>query len=199
MSKQQMSVEEQETKGFDDNGADNLHDIGQKNQPNGSNLSQTEIFDLLRNKRRRSVVRYLLEHDQSSSLSDVAEHIAADENDITVQELSSAQRKRVYIGLYQCHLPKMDSLGVIAYDKDRGTIELQDSATQLLPYLDGENEEGADDADRSGVVLVIAACIVGLVSLGTLGLGRLAVISSTGWTLVSIAGIALIVGIQYLD
>lgn len=194
-----MSGKEQETQKVDDNGIDNLRGIGQKNQSNGSNLSQNEVFDLVKNKRRRYVIRYLFDHGRSSSLSDVAEYIAADENDISVQELSSSQRKRVYIGLYQCHLPKMDSLGVIAYDKNRGTIELQDSTSQLLPYLDVEKEEGAEDAERNGVVLVIAACIAGLVSLGTLGIGRPAAISATGWTLVSIAGIALIVGIQYLD
>jgi hypothetical protein len=151
----------------------------------------------LKNSRRRSVIRYLLEHDGSGVLSDVAEEIAAEENDVTVRELSSDQRKRVYIALYQCHLPKMDSLGLVEYDKDRGTIELQDSVAQLSTYLDTPEPTAEDDIDRNRVEIAFSACIVALVSVGTLGIGGLSAIPAAGWTLVSIVGIIVIVGLQY--
>ncbi|MFD1597412.1 DUF7344 domain-containing protein [Halobellus rarus] len=171
--------------------------LGRTTRRNGSSLSKDETFDLLKNSRRRGVIRYLHDHGGSAVLSDVAEHIAAEENGVTVRELSSDQRKRVYIGLYQSHLPKLDSAGVIEYDKNRGTIERQDSLTQLEEYLDIEGQETEGGADRNGAVLAVAACVVGLVTLGVLGIGGLSAIPAAGWTLVSVVGIIAIVGLQY--
>ncbi|WP_128905545.1 DUF7344 domain-containing protein [Halorubrum amylolyticum] len=179
----------------------NLEAIGKASRSNGSALEKGEIFDLLKNSRRRSIIQYLRTHDGYAELNDVAEHIAADENDITVRELSSNQRKRVYIGLYQCHLPKMDTMGVVEYDKNRGTIELQDSVSQLLVYMDSvdedEREEQAPDRDR--LAPAIAAAVVGVVGLGTLGIGALATVPAAGWTLLCVAGIVAILGVQYVD
>ena len=96
------------------------------------------IFDILKNQRRRHVLRYLREHE-TTTLSDLAEHVAALENEKDVRSLTSSERKRVYVGLYQCHLPRMSDAGVIDFDSDRGRIELRDSAEQLDEYLDVED------------------------------------------------------------
>lgn len=113
-------------------------------------VNKDDIFEILKNSRRRGVLRYIEERcgEESVSLSDVAEHIAAKENDVTVAMLSSKQRKRVYVGLYQCHLPKMDEAGVIDFNKARGTIELRESASVLYPYL--YLDEEADASEESG-------------------------------------------------
>ena len=104
-------------------------------EPEIQRLSLDVIFELLRVSRRREVLWYLEENEGTARLDELAEHIAAKENDIELEELTSSQRKRVYIGLYQCHLPKMDDSGVIDYDQARGTIELRRTAQQLYPYL----------------------------------------------------------------
>jgi hypothetical protein len=93
------------------------------------------IFDILKNQRRRHVLRYLREN-QTTTLSDLAEHVAALENDKSVHSLTSSERKRVYVGLYQCHLPRMNDAGVIEFDSDRGRIELNETAEYLEPYLE---------------------------------------------------------------
>jgi hypothetical protein len=114
-------------------------------------LSLSTTFELLKNRRRRDTLEYLLEHDGESTLSDLAEHIAALENDIEIAQLSSDQRKRVYIGLYQCHLPKMDGAGVIDFDKHRGTVVLREEARQLVPYLKAQSgQTGTPQPDASG-------------------------------------------------
>lgn len=181
-------------------GADvsNLDGIGSTSRAGGSELSKGEIFDLLKNRRRRTVIRFLREHDGYAELNDLAEYIAAKENDIDVRQLSSDQRKRVYIGLYQCHLPKMDSLGVVDYDKDRGTIELQASVSQLLEYmdLDRDGPEETAESPRAWAVPAVAAAVVAVVTLGTLGLGPLSAVPAVTWTLVSVVGILTIVGLQ---
>lgn len=102
----------------------------------GYELPLDEVFETLKNSRRRETLRYLRENGGETTLSDVAEHIAALENDTTVRAISSAQRKRVYVGLYQCHLPKMDDTDVIDFEQNRGTIELGPNAEQLYPYLE---------------------------------------------------------------
>jgi len=176
----------------------NLDGIGATSREGGSDLTKGEIFDLLKNRRRRTVIRYLRENDGYAELNDLAEYIAAKENDIEIRQLSSDQRKRVYIGLYQCHLPKMDSLGVIDYNKDRGNIELQASVSQLLEYmdLDQNDSEEAADPDRAWAIPAVAGSIVTLVTIGSLGLGPFATVPAAVWTLVSVLGIITIVGLQ---
>lgn len=99
-------------------------------------LSLDLIFEVLKNRRRRDVIRYLKEQNERTSLSDLAEHVAALENDTTTQALTSSQRKRVYVGLYQCHLPKMDDMDIVDFNQDRGYVELGANVDQLDPYLD---------------------------------------------------------------
>lgn len=114
---------------------------------NAATLSKDTVFEALTNSRRRATLYYLDENGGASNIGDLAEHIAAAENDISVPELTSAQRKRVYIGLYQCHLPKLDEMGIVEFDKHRGTVALEpDGAAQVFPYLRldplGESADG---------------------------------------------------------
>jgi hypothetical protein len=102
---------------------------------NARRLSKDVIFEVLKNRRRRDVLEYLQSTEGSVTLSELAERIAAWENDIPMSALNSTQRKRVYVALYQTHLPKMDDVGVIEYDSDRGTVELSENADLLRMYL----------------------------------------------------------------
>ena len=99
-------------------------------------LSKDVIFELLKNRRRREVLKYLLEAEETVTLGELAEQIAAWENNTEVNALNSDQRKRVYVALYQTHLPKMDDAGIVDYDQDRGLISLADNADLLMMYLD---------------------------------------------------------------
>lgn len=104
-------------------------------------ISSDVAFDVLRNARRRYVLYYLRE-ESPRELGELAEHIAARENDVSVEALSSKQRKSVYTALYQTHLPKLANVGVVQYDRDRGVVWLADAADQLDPYLqEGGNED----------------------------------------------------------
>jgi hypothetical protein len=97
--------------------------------------SKDLIFGLLSNQRRRWVLRYLAENGPETTLSDLAEHIASLENDKPIRAVTSSERKRVYIALYQMHLPKMDDTGFIDFNQHRGTVELRPEADQLYMYL----------------------------------------------------------------
>lgn len=94
------------------------------------------MFDVLKNRRRRRVLEILHEQEGQTTLSAMAECLAAIENDKPREMLSSQERKRVYIGLYQFHLPRMDRAGVIEFDRNRGTIEACEKLAAYHPYAD---------------------------------------------------------------
>jgi len=160
-------------------------------------LTKNDVFDILKNERRRAVVRYLLEHDGSADLSDVAEHVAARENGTDVRRLSSQERKRVRIALYQCHLPRMDAARVIEFDKDRGGIELRDVASQLQVYLDVEAQNGRNPGSSSRFAFALAVGVAALVVAGTLGFGPLSAVPPVGWVAVSSLTLVAIAGHQW--
>lgn len=115
-------------------------------------LPKDLIFDLLSAKRRRNVLEYMAEHGEETTLSDLANHIAAAENDTEIRLLDSQQRKRVYVALYQCHLPRMDDADVIDFEHARGTVQLRPNATVLYRYMrlsSGDSEATGADSDRS--------------------------------------------------
>ncbi|WP_435159747.1 DUF7344 domain-containing protein [Haladaptatus sp. DFWS20] len=116
--------------------------------PNGevpNELPKDKIFHILQTQRRRHALRYLKEQDGAVEMRDLAEQVAAWENDTTLQALASDERQRVYIALYQSHLPKLDNEGIINYNQSRGIVERGPLADQFDPYLETANTDGADD------------------------------------------------------
>lgn len=148
--------------------------------PDGEDeFTKDDMFHLLQNSRRRGVLRYLRGSEGRVRMRDVAEQVAAWENDTTVKQLSSKERQRVYIALYQRHLDSLDKEGVIDYNKSRGYVEPLPLAEKLEPYLDDpSHDEDVDDdqeaerlwpANYAGVTVIgtalFAAVQVGLVTI----------------------------------
>jgi len=119
---------------------------------NQSALSQDEAYDLLSSARRRYVISHLRSREGPVVLSDLSERLAAWENDIPVDELSDKQIKRIYVSLYQTHLPKLEDAGLIEYDKERSTLELRSEAEDLDEYL----PKSEDDSEGVGWQTVYA-------------------------------------------
>jgi hypothetical protein len=102
-------------------------------------LTLDRKFELLKNQRRRRVIRHLMENGESSTTGELAEHVAVLENDKPhVGAITSKERKAAYVGLYQCHLPKMDDYGIIEFNQARGRVELTELAYELEDYLGWE-------------------------------------------------------------
>lgn len=98
-------------------------------------LSQDLVFDILSSPRRRYVLYYLRQADEPVELTTLAEHVAAWENDTDPEDLTEQEKKRVYVSIYQTHIPKLDEAGVVDYDKDEGTITLSKDATFIEEHL----------------------------------------------------------------
>lgn len=159
-------------------------------------LSKDELFEILKNQRRRDALHFLKVNEGAVNLSDMSEYIAAKENGIDINALSSSQRKRVYIGLYQCHLPKMASFGVIDFDKDRGTIALRPAAKLLDSYLDDEpSASDSNDELRMGAAATVAL----FVAAGLAGAPVLSALPAAGWAIVSTITLLAFAASEALD
>ncbi|WP_415379398.1 hypothetical protein [Halosimplex sp. TS25] len=112
-------------------------------------LGKNELFHLLQNERRRAVIRYLEGTDQTVKMRDVAEQVAAWEHDTTVRALTSDERQRVYIALYQSHLDTLDEAGVIDYNKSRGLVDPQPALDEVASYI--EDQPAADEPEDDSV------------------------------------------------
>ena len=138
-----------------------------------SQLGINETFEILKNDRRRMVLSYLRTNDGAATLKELADYVTAEENNVDISSITSSQRKRVYVGLYQFHLPKMSDMDIIEYDKGRGTVTLTNKGLRIC-----ESHEGSqvDPEKWAYVYLIIAALgfsgltISWLLSSHTLGL-----------------------------
>lgn len=113
-------------------------------------LTADQIFRLLRNERRRTVLRHLRREGGTVHVRDLAEQAAAREHDTPVRALTSAERERVSVSLYHSHLPKLDDAGVVEYDRDRDVVERTPLADRLDRYLSPVDADAAtDDGDSA--------------------------------------------------
>lgn len=119
-----------------------------------SKLSSNEVFQILQTNRRRDVIDYLLAKEGPVKMGHLAEVIAAKEHETTVAQLTPTQRQRVYISLYQTHLPKLDEKGIIDYNKPRGIVRPADRLELFQSYLEAANsrdgERRESDLDSLG-------------------------------------------------
>lgn len=110
---------------------------------NNEELSQDTVFDVLSSARRRDTIKILREEETPIELTTLAEIVAARENDTTVEELSSQDRKRVYVSLYQTHVPKLVDVGIVEHDTDSGEVWLTPKASAIEQYLENPEQSKA--------------------------------------------------------
>lgn len=123
-----------------------------RNDRQRTDLSLDEVCHLLQSRRRRDLLRYLADHDDPVPLSDVAEQMAAAENDSDPDQITPEQRKRVYISLYQNHIPQLEEAGIVEYDSDDATVVGRPPAQHLyeaIIRLQTVAADYADDEDES--------------------------------------------------
>lgn len=116
--------------------ARNSHHPWVMSQPSDQSLSQDVVFDLLSSSRRRFVLQYLSQRERPVAFSELANELAAWENDTDVESITERQRKRVYVSLYQTHIPKLEEAGIVAYDQDSGEVQLRSRMRRLSAHLD---------------------------------------------------------------
>ena len=96
--------------------------------------SRDELFHVLRNQRRRFAIHHLKREDDPVDVGELATQVAAWENEVTTEEVTSTQRRRVYNALQQTHIPELDDTGLV--EVERRDVELTERAQELDIYLE---------------------------------------------------------------
>ncbi|WP_246066453.1 DUF7344 domain-containing protein [Halorubrum cibi] len=147
------------------------------------------MFSLLSNPRRRFILQYLNRTGESIQLQDLATEVAAWENETEPEALTDKQRKRLYVSLYQTHIPKLEEAGIVDYDGDTGDIRLTDRGSDLNRYLDAEAPKDGDARPWGRYYLLVTLLgflVYGLITIGG-ELGRTEmVLIGTGWVLLTV-------------
>ncbi|TYL37511.1 transcriptional regulator [Natronococcus pandeyae] len=129
-------------------------------------LEESEVFHILGNDRRRSIVQLLAEESGQVDVSDVATEIAAAESDST--PVPNNLYKSVYVSLQQTHLPQLQEDAVIEYDSDAKTIRPGPNFDDVLGYVDGST------TNHSSILqLHLGLCLLGLFLIALAGVDAL--------------------------
>jgi hypothetical protein len=126
-------------------------------------IDPAEVHDILRNDRRRRVLEQLQRRLEPLSLRELSERIA--ERETGESPPPRNVRESVYNSLHQTHLPKLDDLDVVAYDKDRKTVQLQEPAREVDVYMEVVSPYGITWAGyyrtfaALGLLVVVAATV----------------------------------------
>ena len=146
-----------------------------------TDLSKDDLFDVLANQRRRFVVHLLKRAEAPTvTIGKLADQIAAWENDRSVREVTGNQRKRVYTSLQQSHLPKMDDIGLVEFNKSRGTVQPTEAFNDVDVYLDVV--EGRE-IPWSEYYIGLSAVAAGLLAAVWIGAWPFVLLPEIAWTL----------------
>jgi DNA-binding transcriptional ArsR family regulator len=137
--------------------------------------TRDELFHVLRNRRRRFAIHHLKHADDPVDVGDLATQIAAWENDVPVEAVTSKQRRRVYNALQQTHVPELDDTGLV--ETERREVELTERAAELDVYL--ELVDGRD-IPWSEYYLGIGAVGAAVTAVTALNVGPFAAIPDVG-------------------
>ena len=155
--------------------------VGQGGTGPTTDISEDDLYEVLANRRRRFAVHLLKrESEDSVEIGEMAERIAAWENEVEVAEITGSDRKRVYTALQQSHLPKVDDAGVVKFDKDRGTVEPTPALEGVDLYMDVV--EGRD-IPWSEYYLGLSGIAVALTAAVWAGAWPFTLLPDTAWTL----------------
>ena len=141
------------------------------------------------------MLSYLHDHDGPVDLMDLANEIAAWENDTPVEELTDKQSKRVYVSVYQTHVPKLVSTNLIEYDSESGLIELSDRANEIERYMPDADDERPWHRYYALLALVSAAFYTGV----ALGVPLLNVLPEAVAGVVVVLAFAVLSAVHYVD
>lgn len=155
-----------------------------------------DVFDLLASSRRRRLLGSLIAHDDAAPLRQLSREIAAHETDSSPAAVDTEEIRRVYISLYQTHVPLLERHGIVAFDADEKVVSLEKRPDEVLTAAAG-------GPTPSGWWLLY--CAVLAVALGALTVGlvlQLAPVSRTvvaAFTGLSAVSLVVIVSVRYAE
>lgn len=90
--------------------------------------SVDDLFDVLTDVRRRHVLTILAGRDASMAVDALARTVAGRVHDADPASLDESRIRDVHVALHHVHLPKLDEVGLVDYDRDDGAVETTGTA-----------------------------------------------------------------------
>ena len=134
-------------------------------------LTKDTVFEILSSSRRRFALYVLCRESGRIELDALARRLAAYEEGVQPEDVEDEGAKRLYISLYQTHLPKLASAGLVDYDREERTVTLTDRIEELVAFL--RTEPAATRAwprwyvALAGVAILLAAVALAMPGLAT--------------------------------
>lgn len=153
-------------------------------------LSTDDLFQILGNPRRRFIIRHLYRANESVDLKELAALIAADEEGTTLEAVTNEERQRVYVSLYQTHLPTLTESGLVSYDETRRELSLDRRAL---------DEHCVEPATDSWLVGYAALAVTGVLGGVAFSFGEFTVVGGANGALLAVSLVlAALVVAQYV-
>jgi hypothetical protein len=141
------------------------------------NLDESEVYDILRNDRRRFVIDTLRDDGGRATVGSLADQLASEESGESPPPKNV--RQSVYVSLHQTHLPRLDEAGVVAYDATSKEVELLDGAEAVTVYM-----EVVERHELTRNELYVGLSVLGLLSV----LASLLAVPGFGWVAPTLVG-----------
>jgi len=156
--------------------------------PESSGIDDDTAFDILGNERRRACLNYLAGRDGSLPVSDLGRAVA---REVTDPETDGDDiYDSVYISLCQSHLPRLDAVGLVEYDRDEKLVETGPSFGDIDHLLDDPDRESDSGRAVSPLAVASVATVCGLPAL-IVGPPTLSVVVLVGLAVVNLVGLGL--------
>ena len=141
-------------------------------------LTKYEIHDVLRNERRTRVLEQLQQKRETVQLRELSERLAVLETGETPPPRNI--RESVYNSLHQTHLPKLDGMGIVEYERNRKLVSLADGSQQVNLYME---TVPANDVSWATYYLTVGIVVVTITTLSSMGVPAFAMVPVTVWSI----------------
>lgn len=116
----------------------------------------TSVFDALAHARRRVLLSILVERQGPITEHELAAQIAACEQETPPGDETNEKHEQIQLSLSHCHLPKLEDVGLIEYDRDEGAV-VTDTSVDFEPIGLLDVEAGHAKARSEAVDTYFAA------------------------------------------
>lgn len=126
--------------------------------PATAEFKSPEIHDVLRNERRQHVIEILQAAGDRMEARELATQIA--EAEAGESPPPANIRQSVHVALHQTHLPKLDELGIVAYDTQSKHVDLLERGEDMAVYMESVGQYAITWGE-----LYLGVSVVGLLSI----------------------------------
>lgn len=160
---------------------------------NNGQLNETDVHDILSNHRRQLTLEYLAKNGNEMSIRELSEKIAEDHTNEAPPPRDV--RASVYSSLHQTHLPKLDEMNVVNYDKDSKITKLDKGFDQVRVYTEVVTPYGITWSQYYVMLGVLSQLVI----IGSeIGVPILARVGTHTWSMILLTLILLSVLYQIL-